>query len=169
MPRFAGFYVPGQVNINIGTPVGFGAAEVLVPGLPLGVGFPFDISGRATDEFFNMDQNVDTVTLEAGVDGEVVYSVTYDQTSTVTINVMKSSFVNIALSAAHNAIRNPIEPLLFTFPVRAFDPNAVGRFGEAQNCIVQRNPPLAFGATEGENSFTLLAATSIISHGARVF
>lgn len=169
MPRFAGFYVPGAVTVNIGSPVGFGGAEIIIPNLPIGTGFPLTLSGRAADEFFSMDQNVDTVTSEVGLDGEVVYAVTYDQTAAITFNVMKSSIANIVLSAAHNAMRNPISQLLFTFPVRVFDPNSLGRFGDAQNCVIVRNPPLSFGAAEGENSWSLIAATNTINHGARAF
>jgi len=155
--------------VSIGTPLGFGGIPVTIPNLPVGVSFNQILSGRAVDEFFNMDQNVDTVSSEVGLDGEVVYSVTYDQSAAITLTLMKSSTLNIALSLAHNAMRNPLNQLLFTFPVRVFDPNSVGRLGDAQNCVITRNPPLSFGAAEGENSWALIAATHEISHGARVF
>lgn len=169
MGRTAGFYVPGAVQIVIGSPFGPGGIPVVIPNLPQGVNFPFVMSGRASDEFANADQNTDTVTQEVGLDGEVVYSVTYDRSGTLTITAMKSSFINIALSLAHKALRNPVVPLVFLLPVKFNDPFAVGKTMNARDCVIQRAPPMSFAATEGTNAWTLLAADMDINHGARVF
>ena len=169
MPRFAGFYVPGKVQIIIGTPVGPAAAPVTIPGLPEGIGFPFIATGRGTDEFANATRNTDSVTLEVGTDGEGVFNVTFDRSGTLTLTFKKFSFLNIALSAAHNALTNPISPLLFTLPVKYNDPYAINRNMTARNCIVQRPPDWIAAAQEGENAWVLLAHEADLNHGARVF
>lgn len=169
MPRIAGFYVPGKVQIVIGVPVGPASVPVDIPGLPEGVGFPFTATGRGTDEFATASRTTDSVTLEVGLDGEGVFNVTFDRSGTLTLTFMKFSFLNIALSAAHNAMQNPINPLLFTLPVKYNDPYAVNRSMTARDCVVQRPPDWSAAASEGENAWSLLAHETSFNHGARVF
>lgn len=169
-PRFAGFYAPGAVTIVIGVPVGPAPfAQVAIPGLEGPAAFPFVLSGRASDEFFTAARNVDTVSMEVGTDGEAVANVTFDRSGTLTLVVMRSSYLNIALSLAHRALENPINPLFFTFPVEYTDPYSIGSNVVAQNCIIQRPADLSLGATQGNNTWTLLSHDTTISHGARTF
>ena len=169
MGRNAGFYVAGKVQIIIGTPVGPLAVPVAIPGLPEGVGFPFVMSGRPADEFASADRNTDSVTLEVGTDGEGVFNITFDKSGTMTITVMETSFLNIALSLAHTAMTNEVAPLLFTLPVKYNDPFAISKNVIASNCVIQRPPPMTFGATAGTNAWVLLAHQVEINHGARIF
>ena len=169
MPRHAGFYIPGAVQILIGSPVGFGGASVAIPGLPPGANFPFVMSGRASDEFASADRSVDSVTMQVGIDGEGVYVVTFDRSGELTVTVMESSFLNIALSTAHNAATNPKNPLLFTLPVKFNDPFALNKSMTARSCVIKRPPPMSFSGTAGTNAWSLLSIDMEINHGARVF
>ena len=168
MPRHAGFYIPGAVQILIGSPVGPLGAAVLIPGLPPGVTFPFIMSGRASDEFASADRSVDSVTMEVGIDGEGVYVVTFDRSGELTITVMESSFLNIALSLAHNALTSN-NPLLFTLPVTFNDPFALNKKMTARSCVIKRPPPMTFSGTAGTNAWSLMSIDMEINHGARTF
>lgn len=167
--RFAGFYVPGLVLITVAAPVGPAGAAVVIPGLPAEAAFPLTVTGRAADTFAAGDQTTDTFTLQAGADGEVVAVRSLDPTGSITITCMRSSIANLAFSAAHNASRNNLVPLFFTFPVTVKDPLSPGSIFSGLNCVIQRAAPVEYGASEGENTWTFLAAQYAASHGARVF
>ena len=168
-PRFAGFYVPGSVNISIGSPLGPGGAAVVIPNLPFGVSFPFNVTGRATDEFVSGDQTVDTATMLTGADGEAVVTLSADKSGMITVTLMESSLVNLALTLAHKALSNPIAPLLFTFPVIVTDPNSLAMVFEGNNCIIKKAPPFAFSGTARTNAWEFLTPEYTASHGARIF
>ena len=167
--RNAGFYVPGAVQVILGAPIGLGGLAVVIPNLPAGVGFPFLMSGRASDEFASADQTEDTVSLEVGADGEGVYVLSFNRSGTLVITVMKTSFLNVGLSFAHNAMRNQANPLIFTIPVTYKDPFAIGSKMSAKACVLQRSPPMTFGASVGTNAWTLLTHDLEINHGANAF
>ena len=168
-PRFAGFYVPGSVNISIGSPLGPGGAAVVIPNLPLGVSFPFNVTGRATDEFVSGSQTVDTAAMLVGADGEAVVTLSADKSGMITVTLMASSIVNIALTLAHKAMSNPLAPLLFTFPVSVVDPNSLATVFEGNNCVIQRAPDFAFSGTERTNAWVFLTPEYAAAHGARIF
>jgi hypothetical protein len=168
-PRFAGFYVPGSIIITIGAPVGPLGLAVNIPNLPVGLAFPLNTTGRAADSFATAAQTVDTVTMVVGSDGEVVFVLSNDMSGNMVVNLQRSSVMNLALTQMHKAMRNPVAPLLFTVPVTIKDPNAVGSIFEGNNCAIQRSPDLDYGATEGMNAWTFLAAEYNGSHGARIF
>lgn len=168
-PRFAGPYIPGLVQIVVGAPVGPLGANVVIPNLPAGATFPLLITGRASDNFSNASQSTDSVSLTVGADGEVVANVSFDKTGSMTVTLMASSLNNLAFSAAHALLTNPITPVFFTFPVTIKDPNAVGDLVSGANCVFQRAPDHVRGAQEGTNSWVFLSADLRIMHGARIF
>lgn len=62
---------------------------------------PID-SGRGDDEFVRIEQQEDTYTYKAGVDGEGTRSESRNFYTVVTLTVMQSSSANERLSAIHN-------------------------------------------------------------------
>lgn len=168
-PRFAGPYYPGLVQIIVGAPTGPGAQAVQIPNLPPGAGFPFLVTGRAADTFVGATQTTDSVTQVVGADGEVVPVISFDKTGTLTITLMQSSLNNLALSAAHFLLTNPVNPIFFTIPLTVKDPYSTGDLVSGANCTIQRAPDYAKGATEGTNAWNFNSADLRILHGARIF
>jgi len=168
-PRFAGPYYPGLVQIIIGAPTGPGGAQVVIPNLPAGAGFPLLVTGKAADGFAAATQTTDSLSLVVGADGEVVANVSSDKTGSITISIMHSSLNNLTFSAAHALLTNPIAPVFFTLPVTVKDPFSAGNLVTGANCNFQRSADYARGATEGTNAWVLLSADLRIFHGARIF
>lgn len=64
-------------------------------------GIPID-SGRGDDEFASWDQDEDSFTYKAGIDGEGTRSENRNRKTRVTLTLMQSSDGNAKLSAIHN-------------------------------------------------------------------
>lgn len=168
MARFTGFYVAGEI-ITTFSVRGPGGSSVSIPGLTGPAAFPFIFSsGRSEGEFLNIAQNVDQA-MTVGADGEAVASITYNKSGNIVVTVMEGSLLNVAFSLAYKALTNQSLPSKFVIGCTIVDPNSPGTLINAPQCILSRSADVAYDATPGTKTWTLLAAELENNHGARVF
>lgn len=123
--------------------------KISVAGIPV-------IGGFADGEFVSIVRETEAFNDVVGTDGEVTRSKTNDARATVTITLMQTADVNLALSVLHNADKNTaggagVGPLLIE------DLNGV-TLHESPQCWINTEPDVTYAREAGERAWPIRCA-----------
>lgn len=171
MANYEGQYNPKLVTCIVSGPLSALGAPIPLPALPAQLKFPLTIVGRAADNFFNVTNSADMVSLSVGADGAASFVINNDESGNFTINTTRGTRSNQALSILFRAQRLIGEGQLppFTFGVSIRDNNATPpTTHQGFKCLILRQPDDAFGAGDGTIAWGFLAAQVVSNFSGRI-
>jgi hypothetical protein len=171
MASHEGQYNPRLVTCSIAGAVGALNIPLVIPNLPAGIAFPATVVGRAADNFFNVTNAADMVSMAVGAEGNATHVINNDETGNISIVLTRGSFFNRVMSILFRAQRLIGEGQLppFTFGVKIRDNNAVPATQHTGlNCMILRQPDDAFGASDGEITWGFVAAQIVSNYSGRI-
>lgn len=169
---YEGPYNSKLVTCTIDAPTGALGVPIQIPNLPQGVTFPFTVIGKSADNFFTVTNATDMITTVVGADGNVSHVVSPDESGNISIVLKRGSFFNFVMGKLFRAQRLIGEGQLppFTFGATVRDNNATPPTTHAGfNCMILRQPDDTFGASDGEITWGLVAATLVSNFSGRIF
>lgn len=168
---YEGQYNPKLVTCTIAGPLAALGIPLALPALPNGFSFPFTVVGRAADNFFNITNAADMVSMVVGAEGNPTHVISNDESGNIAITLSRGSPSNRALSILYRAQRligqGQLPP--FTFGVTVRDNNAVPPTTHlGLKCLILRQPDDQFGAGDGSITWGFVAAQIISNFSARL-